>query len=197
MPDDVAPSPHVAYDRHVARSARLGGWWRRLGQLVFYVVAALIAGAFGLLIYAFAADLGQPRIWGTFTHEDCEPRPRGGCREVGTWVSQDGSLVKEDVYLDGGSGPDGTTPASYQPSGIISDETNNIVHVPALTGAGLWLSSAFLIGWLGYVAYKALQWGDLRFPSRRTRTRIRTLDTEVSDPDSRKSRRHRAASTPD
>ena len=160
MPASVA-SPHDEYDKWVKRQACRSEMLGRIGQILFYVFSTLITAAFALFLFANAVDLREPRIWGTFTQEDCEPKPRGGCRPIGTWVSDDGSIVKRDVYLDGGTGPTGTTPASYQPTGIINDETNNIVHVPLLAGAGVWLCVALLLGWVAYTLYKAYEWGHL------------------------------------
>ncbi|WP_144782971.1 hypothetical protein [Microbacterium sp. BH-3-3-3] len=108
-----------------------------------------------LLLAASIADPGQPLIWGTFTETGCEPRPRGGCRPVGTWTSDDGSLVQYDVYLDGWMDENGTTRASYQPTAILGGES--IVHTPALTGAGPWIIGALLPWWVG-----RMFWADAR-----------------------------------
>ncbi|MHA6510216.1 hypothetical protein [Tessaracoccus sp. Y1736] len=58
---------------------------------------------------------------------------------MGTWISDDGSLVKEQIYLDGSPDGDGTARASFQPSGRRSDELNNIVHADTWSGAGIWM----------------------------------------------------------
>lgn len=161
-----APSPHAAYDRYTERQRRWGVWWRRFGQLAFYVIGSGLSLVLAVLFVAGVLDLGQTRIWGTFTQTDREPRPRGGCRPVGTWVSDDGNIVKRDIYLDGWADGTGTTPASYQPTAVISDESNNIVHAPMWTGGGAWLTGLVLLGWVGYVLFKAASWGDITVPSR-------------------------------
>ncbi|WP_301114419.1 hypothetical protein [Microbacterium sp.] len=172
MTETPAPSPHAAYDRHMARQRRWGAWWRRFGQIVSYIVGGGLAVVLAALLIASVIDLGQPRIWGTFTQTDCEPRPRGGCRPVGTWVSDDEAIVKHDVYLDGWTDETGTTRASYQPTAIISDESNNIVHTPGLTGVGPWLTGAALLCFVGHMLFKAASWGDITLPrSRRPHAR--------------------------
>lgn len=73
-------------------------------------------------------DATEPRYWGTFTEESCTELTRHACRSVGTWVSDDGSIRLEGVYLDGVPGDDGTVSAQYQPTGIDNDADDNIVH---------------------------------------------------------------------
>ncbi len=98
------------------------------------LLAALVA-----LTIVSTADLRQPVYWGTFTESDCEPKSRGGCRSIGIWVSDDQTIVKEQIYLDGWVEADGTVRAAYRPTGIISDESNNIVHTALWIGAGPWV----------------------------------------------------------
>ena len=88
------------------------------------VVLGVFIGVTGVL------DADEPTYWGTFTEERCERGNRYGCRSVGTWVSDDGSIRLENVYLDGRPASDGTTDASYQPTGLRNDADNNIVHGP-------------------------------------------------------------------
>ncbi|WP_141933416.1 hypothetical protein [Microbacterium sp. SLBN-146] len=167
MTESRVPSPHAEYDRYMERQNRRRAWWRRFGQLAFYVIGSGLALVFAALLVAGVLDLGQPRIWGTFTQTDCEPRWRGGCRPVGTWVSDDGNIVKSGVYLDGWTDDTGTARAGYQPTAIISDEANNIVHTPMWTGAGAWLTGLVLLWCVGYMLFKAASWGDITLPSRR------------------------------
>lgn len=101
--DSPAPSPHAEYDRWIARRERWGAWWRRFGQIAFYVVGGILAIAFAALLVASLIDLGQPRIWGTFTQAGCEERFRGGCRPYGTWVSDDGTGETCPAHAAGGS----------------------------------------------------------------------------------------------
>ncbi|MGU3643417.1 hypothetical protein ACLBXX_00495 [Microbacterium sp. C23T] len=191
MTETRAPDPHAAYDLYMERQRRWGARWRRLGQVLGYVLGGCLAVIVAALFVASVLDLAQPRIWGTFTQTDCEPRPRGDCRPVGTWVSDDGDIVKREVYLDGWTDDTGTTRASYQPTAIISDESNNIVHTPGLTGVGPWLSGALLLGWVGYMLFKAASWGDITLPScRRWRGRRRPA-TRSTVPATRGSLRRR------
>jgi len=159
--------PHAAYDRDMARRERWTAWWRRLGQITAYVIGVVLAAALAVILVVSIIDLGQPRIWGTFTQTDCETRPRGGCRPLGVWVSDDRAIVVRDVYLNGWIDDNGTTRASYQPVTLLSGESNDIVDTPLFTGAGPWITGAVLPWWVGYMLYKAASWGDIRLPSTR------------------------------
>lgn len=172
-------SPHAEYDQYVARSERRAAWWRRAGRIAFYVFGAALALIFAWLTVAATIDLGEPRYWGTYTQTDCEPRVRGGCRSVGVWVSDDRSIVKSDVYLDGWPNPDGGVRASYQPTGVINDERNNVVHAEELTGLGPFAAGLGLIGWTGYVLSRAVKWGDLQVAQFGPRRRRATRDSSA------------------
>ncbi|MEY2847509.1 MAG: hypothetical protein RI885_174 [Actinomycetota bacterium] len=101
-----------------------------LAGLVVLIMAGLVLTAIGWI------DSHEPIQSGTFTAQDCQPRPRGGCIYVGRWVRDDGRVTIEDVRLDGDIGADGTTIASYRPAGIINDRDNRIVH------SGSWVEGA-------------------------------------------------------
>lgn len=161
--------PHAAYDRFMTRQSRWAAWWRRFGQIAFYVLGGVLAVTFAVLLVVGVIDLGQPKIWGTFTQTDCEPRPRGGCRPIGTWVSDDRDVVRHEVYLDGWAEGSGTVRASYQPTAILGGESADIVHTAMFTGAGPWITGAALLCWVGYVLYKAASWGDIPVPRSRRR----------------------------
>ncbi|MEV7756411.1 hypothetical protein AB0O16_01635 [Microbacterium sp. NPDC089180] len=126
-----------------------------------YAFGGLLAAVLLLLLIATVIDLGQPRMWGTFTQTDCEQRPRGGCRPIGMWVSDDGRTILHDVFLDGWPGDGGITRASYQPTALLGTD---VVHVPTLSGIGPWVIGGFLLWWVGYVLVKAAAWGDLTVP---------------------------------
>lgn len=162
--DSPAPSPHAEYDRWIARRERWGAWWRRFGQIAFYVVGGILAIAFVALLVASLIDLGQPRIWGTFTQTGCEERFRGGCRPYGTWVSDDRTIVEPRVYLNGGTDDFGRARAAFQPTALLGDD---VVNVPLFVGAIPVLIGALSIGWVGYILYKAGSWGDLPRPRSR------------------------------
>ncbi|MCU1439048.1 MAG: hypothetical protein JWP85_45 [Rhodoglobus sp.] len=123
--------------------------------MLFFVVmggVALIGVGIGI---AGIIDANQPTYWGTFTEESCVEGGRFGCRSVGTWVSDDGTIRLEDVYLDGKPDSDGTVDARYQPSGVDNDADDNIVHT--FTGVALeplvpWILTALAAGsifWYG------------------------------------------------
>ncbi|MBZ4488182.1 hypothetical protein [Microbacterium sp. cx-55] len=131
-----------------------------MGQIAFHLFAVALTGVLAALFVASVVDAGEPIIWGTFTEEYCEDSPRRGCRPVGTWTSHDGTIVKHDIYLDGAVGVDGTAPASYRPTGIMS---NNVVHTTAFTGILPWLTGGLLLWWAIYSMYKATGWGDLNW----------------------------------
>ena len=159
--DSPAPSPHAEYDRWIARRERWGAWWRRFGQIAFCVFGGIMAVAFAALLVASLIDLGQPRIWGTFTQTGCEDAGRRGCRPYGTWVSDDRTTTLPDVYLDGWTDGSGPVRASYQPTALLGDD---IVHVPLFSGTMPLLVGGILLWWVGYILYKAASFGDIRLP---------------------------------
>lgn len=86
---------------------------------------------------AQAVAASEAVYWGTFTAERCEPS-RFGCSNIGTWVSDDGTLRKVGVRLDGAIEPVGSVRAVYRPTGPLNDDVNNIVHTEFWSTAGLW-----------------------------------------------------------
>ncbi|MBB3157160.1 hypothetical protein FHS07_000844 [Microbacterium proteolyticum] len=148
---DTPATPHAAYDRDIARRERWGDWWRGFGRVASALIVGALAVVLVVLLVISVLDLRQPVIWGTFTQTDCEPRPRGGCRAIGTWVSDDGDLVRHDVYLDGWPEDDGTSRASYQPTAILGGESADIVHSSLLTGVAPWVIGALLLWGLCHV----------------------------------------------
>ena len=132
---------------------------RRAGHAIFYVVMALVfvvAVGLGVAGAQDAAD-GQPVVWGTFTEEECQPSMTG-CRSIGRWLSDDRTVLKEGIYLDGHTGRGGTARASYQPSGLTSDGADNIVHIHAATSAGLWFPWVLSAFSAGAVVYYTRKW---------------------------------------
>lgn len=120
-----------------------------MGRVAFLALTAVFTTLAAFLGIAQLVDAGEPVHWGTFTEERCEEGGRFGCQSIGTWVSEDGRLRLEDVYLDGRPSSDGTVAASYQPTGILNDASRNIVHAPV--GAALeplvpWMMVAFGVG---------------------------------------------------
>ncbi|TAL40481.1 MAG: hypothetical protein EPN91_13030 [Salinibacterium sp.] len=134
--------------------------WFRAGQVLFYAVMGFLFCVMVIVRVLSALDSGEPTYWGTYTEKSCEPRPglKGGCRSFGTWTSDDGTITKIEIALDGYPDQDGTIRASYRPKGFISDSDNNIVHAEQWSGAGVWAP------WLGAaviavaIAERAMEW---------------------------------------
>jgi hypothetical protein len=117
-------------------------------------------------------------LWGTYTERDCEPKPRGGCRSIGVWISDDSSVRKEGIYLDGFTDTDGTVRAAYRPSGFNNDDENNIVHVETFAFAWIWAPWVLAATISGVIVYYLRKW---RLLPRRPRTSAATrgaLDSE-------------------
>ncbi len=134
---------------------------QRVGRIAFYALASLLLCILAGLGVTGAIDSTQPVRWGTFTEESCESRARGGCRSLGTWVSDDGTITRREVYLDGRTEPGGIVRAGYRPAGII-DHDNDIVHTEVGIGGGVWMPWVFAAGFLGCTVAKAYEWGHLR-----------------------------------
>lgn len=124
---------------------------RRLDR-VARVGTAVVLGLCALVLVAVGAvevhDRNLPRFWGTFTETStvCDSSPRRGCTVTGTWVSEDGSIEKADVELDGTVEPGRSVRAVYQPGGGRGDDVDNIVHTAAWANAGLWLPFVLAAG---------------------------------------------------
>ncbi len=140
----------------------LVGLWgvaTRVGRVIFVILMSLtFLGAVALGVATTTDAIhGQPVLWGTFTEERCEQNLHG-CRSFGRWVSDDGRVVKEGIYLDGSPADDGTARAAYKPEGLFNDNDNNIVHVEWASGLGLWLPWALCAVILGVTVYYVRKW---------------------------------------
>lgn len=122
---------------------------------------AFLCVLMGFVGIANVIDEREETYWGVFTEHYCEPMPRGGCRSIGSWVSDDGRIVKHDVFLDGGVDPGGTIRAGYRPDGILGDEDNNIVHAEDWWDARFWVPWAALVVFGGMTLAQARRWGDI------------------------------------
>ncbi len=147
---------------------------------LFYAIMGALVVAFFIMGVIAAVGHDRTTYWGTFTEQStqCDPGPRGACTIMGRWVSEDQSIVKEHIQLDGNADKGESVRASYQPGGPMGDDANNIVHTPFFSGAGLWFP------WVGAALCVAAIWHYRRTwqrdaRSREWRGRHRTQD----DPD--------------
>ena len=145
-------------------SARRRPWSVRLyfvigivGRVLFLVLMSVVLLVSGILGVASVVDAGETVYWGTFTSESCEPA-RYGCRAVGTWTSDDRSMVKHDIYLDGPLDADGTARASFRPTGLVNDEMNNIVHTSFGTGLAPWIDWVLFVIAAFWTWFYASKW---------------------------------------
>lgn len=124
--------------------SRLCATARRVGRVTAVTAMAMIALGFASMGVMDLVDKDQPISWGTYTELECEPPEFGWgeCRSVGNWVSDDGSIVRDRIYLDGEVRPGGTVRASFRPQGWRNDAENNVVHTQQWTNAGGWISWA-------------------------------------------------------
>ena len=124
----------------MSTGSRVWSGFRATGHAIFYLVMAGVCVAF--IVMGVISVVGRDRAtyWGTFTETSttCDPGPRGSCTNTGRWVSDDGTIVKDGVTLDGFVERGGTIRASYQPGGPMGDDENNIVHTAFWSGSGLW-----------------------------------------------------------
>ncbi|MEV8271903.1 hypothetical protein [Microbacterium sp. NPDC077184] len=105
-----------------------------------------------------AMSANEEVIWGTFYERYCEPKPRGGCRSVGTWISDDGSIRKTGIHLDGWPGDGGTVRAGYRPTGFNNDDQNNVVHVESLAHGWIWFPWIMTVYVIGVIVYYLAKW---------------------------------------
>lgn len=132
----------------------------RVASTRWFCVAILASAAvaFALLGVAGALDADEPVFWGTYEEDNCDTYARSGCRSQGTWISDDGSIRKSGIYLDGRPSADGTARASYRPTGVINDLENNIVHVEAWPGLSTVLPWVACVGALAGLALYITCW---------------------------------------
>ncbi|MBW8764620.1 MAG: hypothetical protein JF592_18915, partial [Microbacterium sp.] len=67
--------------------------WRRIGHVVGYAIMGILLAVALVLAIGITVSGPQPSFSGTFTQTGCD-YARNGCQPVGTWVSDDGSIVK-------------------------------------------------------------------------------------------------------
>lgn len=141
---------------------------RIAGQALFMVVMGALLVCAVILGIDAASTADEPIVWGTFQETDCEQRAKGGCRSIGTWTSDDGTIRKTNVKLDGWPESDGSVRASYRPHGFLNDDENNIVHVEAFAYGWLWGPWAGVLFIIGVVVYYSRKW----WPARRRHRQV-------------------------
>jgi len=112
---------------------------------------AIVCVAFVVMGVIGVVGRDRPVYWGTFTESSttCDPGPRGACTIIGRWVSDDGTITRDPISLDGSVEPGRSVRASYQPGGPMGDDVNAIVHTAAWSCAGLWfpwVAAALCVG---------------------------------------------------
>lgn len=111
------------------------------GHGVFYVVMVVCFVVFVTIGCVVLVERDRPWQWGTFTETSttCDRMGRRTtCESTGRWVSDDATIVKGSVRLDGSVGPGASVRAAFRPGGLLGDEANNIVHTDRSIGMGLW-----------------------------------------------------------
>ncbi|WP_281885665.1 hypothetical protein [Agromyces rhizosphaerae] len=89
--------------------------------------------------------------WGTYVEHRCEPVPKGGCRSIGTWRGDDGTVlgtVLQPVQLFGAvSGEDSSARAAYVPGRwlVFHDGPDVVVQTEAAA------TRTLVFGWVGVV----------------------------------------------
>ena len=132
-------------------TTRWGHAWtalRATGHALFFVVMVGVFVAFVVMGVIGFVGRDRPVHWGTFTETStvCDRGSRAPCTQTGRWVSDDGSIVKDGVTLDGSVARGGTVRASYQPGGPMRDDANNVVHTGTWSSAGLWFPWVAALG---------------------------------------------------
>jgi hypothetical protein len=163
-----------------------------VGFTAFYLVMLVAVAVAVFLVVDSVLDIWQPVLWGTFQSHGCEPRDtsRHGCRVYGSWVSDDKSTILYRVYLDDLFGRVGTVRAMYQPTGLVNDASNNVVHAEGTQFLGTWMPWLVLAVALGVLIHYARDWGHLagiaravrRRPATSTPAEVRVVVADGPDP---------------
>ena len=113
---------------------------RATGHALYYAFMGTVCAAFIVMGVIAVFDRDRPVFHGTFTERSttCDSGPRGSCTSTGRWVSDDRTITKNHVELDGDVDHGGSVRATYQPGGLLGDDENNIVHTGPWSSARLW-----------------------------------------------------------
>jgi hypothetical protein len=125
-----------------------------VGNILYCVIFGVLVVIGLILGVGSASSAAQRTYWGTFTQHSCEAGFRGRCEGVGTWVSDNGSIVKKSIQLDGDVNSDGTVRASFTPKGFNNDAENNIVHSSTWAWARLWIPWAMSLFFGGLILFR-------------------------------------------
>ena len=151
---------------------------RAVSHAIFYLVmgACFIFCLGGCLALAIDASHDRPIVWGTFTRQDCEQQSGGPCRVIGRWVSDDGRIVKDGVYLEGAPDGDGTVRAAYQAEGLLGDNFTNVVHVQMTPNVAPWILLPTCVLSAGFTVYWARRWKREKAQRDELKSTIGTID---------------------
>lgn len=143
-----------------ANGDRLDRWLTAIAHGLFLAFAGAVCLFLAWVGITNALNFSRPTYWGTFTETSttCQPEPKGQCLITGHWVSDDGTIVKEGVILDGSVAPRGSIRASYHPGGPMGDDANNIVHAGIWSTAELWLPWVFVLVFGGWALLYVRRW---------------------------------------
>jgi hypothetical protein len=127
-----------------------------------------VCAAFIIMGVISVLDRDLPTYWGTFTETSttCDPGPRGSCSNTGRWVSDDGTIVKDDIALDGFVEEGQSVRAGYKPGGPMGDDENNIVHTAFWSRAGLWFPWVAAALTVSAIWYQHRHWRSLQVADR-------------------------------
>lgn len=112
------------------------------GRGAFYLVMGVCFVGSVTIGVVEIVERDRHRTWGTFTETSttCDYLSRRrSCQSIGTWVSDEGAVVKEGIRLDGHVHPGESVRASFRPGGLMGDDGNNIVHSARSSAAGVWV----------------------------------------------------------
>ena len=123
-------------------------------MLIVFYAAMLVAGI--LLWVRWNSTPDDAIVWGTFVEDSCVPRVKGGCRSVGHWTSDDGTIQFREVDLDGPLGDDRTARAAYRPDESSSDP--GIVHTQFGLSIAPWAFGGFMLCTSAMALYYGHKW---------------------------------------
>lgn len=130
-----------------------------IGRAFVALTFALLCAVSFALGIQFAIDQQGATVWGVYTEERCESQLRNRCHSIGTWVSDDGTITRRGVTLDGFPGADGTVRAGYRPDAEIGGD---VVHTSFWIDAGAILSFGLAIWSGGMFVNELRKWWVLR-----------------------------------